>query len=332
MKFIYLLLLLSSVVFAEVESNVSSKDWILDRTNFYFEDDIFTQTDDGYSAGTRLSFLWYVPDEDYLLYDALFLDLGNTYSYFTFAVTNQIFTPTNTATTDFIEDDRPYAGWTYGEFGIHKSSKRNLRSLVLKIGVIGSSSYSKEIQNGFHALIGNDSVNGWGHQLNNELGVNLKYSHKWLLLSEIESGFGGSLAPFIQGELGNVAINAAAGANGRIGYNIPKDYGVSSIDYGADPGIPIYNEYVNMRKKPWSFSVNFTAAASAVGRDIFVDGNTLGGSHSVEKEPFVYYYGFGFTLRYKNFVFDFIEINNSKRFKIEEQGHGVGTLVFSYLF
>ena len=87
-----------------------------------------------------------------------------------------------------------------------------------------------------------------------------------------------------------------------------------------------------MKKSLRSFSFNLLAAGSVIERDIFLDGNKFKNSHSVEKEDFVYYYGFGLTARYKNFVFDFIEIYNSKRFKKETQGHGVGTMVFSWLF
>ena len=317
----------------ESKAVAQNDEWILDRVNFYFEDDVYTHTDDGYSAGERLSFLWYIPDENYTIYDTLFLDYGPSYSYFTFALTNQIFTPTDTNSKTLIENDRPYAGWSYAEFGMHKSSKKHLRSLLIKIGIIGSSSYSKEIQNNFHALIGNDYTKGWGNQLNNEIGVNLKYTHKWMLLSKSNTLFESSLVPFVEGELGNIAINAKGGVNTRIGYNIPKDFSVSSIDYGADPGIPAYDEYQNMKKLPWSFSLNFSAAASVVERDIFLDGNSFGKSHSVEKEPFIYYYGFGFTVRYKDFSFDFIEIRNSKRFITEKSnGHGVGTMVFTWLF
>jgi len=69
-----------------------------------------------------------------------------------------------------------------------------------------------------------------------------------------------------------------------------------------------------------------------VARDIFLDGNTFTESHSVEKESFVYYYAGGFTLRYKKFVFDFLETYNSKKFVLEKKGHGVGTLVMSWLY
>jgi hypothetical protein len=318
-------------LFAE-QNDTKNKEWVLDRFNFYFEDDIYTKTDDGYSAGERFSWLYYIPDEDYDIYKLFFMDFGDSHSYVTFALTNQIFTPTDTQRTDLIVDDRPYAGWTYLEAGIHKSSKRHLRSLVLKVGILGPSSLSEDIQNGVHKIIGSDEVMGWDNQLHDELGINLKYTHKWLFESKKMGDFEMAGVPFLSAELGNIAINATGGISARFGYNIPKDFGVSSIDIGADPGIPIYGEYDSMRSKNWSFSVNLLGAGSVVARDIFLDGNTFRDSHSVEKETFVYYGGFGFTLRYKNFVFDFMEIINSKKFKLEKKGHGVGTMVFSWLY
>ncbi len=323
------LLLLTSI---NAKENDNSDEWELNRFNFYFEDDVYTQTDDGYSAGEKLSLLYYIPNEDYMVYDLLFLDFGNTYSYFTASLASQIFTPTDTQNLEVIEDDRPYAGWLYVETGIHKSSANHLRSISLQVGMVGPLSLGEHIQNNVHNIIGSEKALGWDNQLENELGVNLKYTHKWLFSSNSFDSFDSSFVPFVSGELGNVAINATAGANIRVGYNVPKDFGVSSIDMGADPGIPIYDEYLNMRKKAWSFSFNFQAAGSAVARDIFLDGNTFANSHSVDKENFVYYYGFGFTARYKNFVVDFLETHNSKRFKLEKTGHSVGTIIVSWLF
>ena len=323
------LILISVSLYA---SDKSDKDWILDRVNIYFENDTFTQTDSGYTGGGRLSALYFIPQEDYFIYDLFFLDFGETNSYFTFAISNQIFTPNDISETQLIVDDRPYAGWSFLEAGIHKSSTNNLRSLSLKVGVIGPASHSDDIQKGIHETIGSEYIDGWDNQLKNEVGVNLKYTHKWLHKTASIGDFEISVVPFISTEVGNVAINATAGASWRLGYNIPKDFGVSSIDIGADPGIPVYNEYENVKKSVWSFSFNLIAAGSVIGKDIFLDGNTFSDSHSVEKEDLVHYYGFGLTYRYKNFVFDFIEVYNSRKFKKETKGHGVGTMVFSWLF
>ena len=321
-----LLILLSTQLFSQ------DKDWIFDRANFYVENDVYSGTDNQYSAGESFTLLYYIPDEDYPIYNLLGYENKESYSYFTFSATSQIFTPSDISQTSLITDDRPYAGWFYTESTMHKAYKDELRSLSLKVGILGPLSGAEHIQNNFHLLIGSPNVNGWDNQLKDEIGINLKYTQKYKLASVSTDYYESSLIPFGSCELGNVAINASVGFNARIGWNIPKDYGVSSIDIGADPGIPIYKEYKNMRLHPWSFSFNLTAATSAVARDIFLDGNTFRDSHHVDKETFVNYYGVGFTLRYKNFVFDFMEIHNSKQFKLQKKPHNVGTLIVSWLF
>ena len=328
-NFILSIFLLNSFVYAE--DNQENK-WGFDRFNYYFENDIYTQTDDGYSAGVRLSFLYFIENPNYPIYDFLFLDLDKTNSYFSFSLTNQIFTPTDTESKELQVDDRPYAGWTYMNFAIHKSSTKFLRTLSLKVGMIGPASGAEEIQNSVHRLVGSTEVKGWNNQLKNELGCNLKYLQKRILISNFEDTLEWSVIPFLSAELGNVAINASAGFNTRFGFNIQKDFGVSSIDIGGEPGIPIYGSHKDIRSHNWSFSLNLTASTSVVARDIFLDGNTFTQSHSVEKERFIYYGGFGFTLRYKSFLFDFLEVHNSKKFTKETHGHGVGTMVFSWLY
>ena len=325
-----LFILLSTQVLSAAEKE--SKDWIFDRANFYIENDVYFGTDEGYSTGEMFTFLYFVPQPDNFIHDILGYSTKESYSYITFSLANQIYTPTDTDTSAFQVNDRPYAGWTYIETGFHKTTQTQLRSLSLKVGMIGPASGSREIQNSFHKGFGMDIVNGWDHQLNNELGVNFKYTQKWKYHQKSLDDLEASFVPFTSAELGNIAINASAGFSTRIGWNISKDYGLSSINIGNDPGIPVYGEYKNMRTHPWGFSFNFTAAGTAVARDIFLDGNTFESSHSMPKKAFVAYYGFGFTLRYKNVVLDIMEIQNTRQFKGQKESHGIGSIIISYLY
>ena len=134
--------LFSTALFAE-ENN----DWIFDRLNIYTENDKYFGTDDGYSNGARATILYFIPNEDYAVYDLLDYEGDKTYSYITFSIANQIFTPTNTDTTSLIADDRPYAGWTYFETAIHKTTRTYLRSLSLKVGAVGPASGTQQMQN-----------------------------------------------------------------------------------------------------------------------------------------------------------------------------------------
>jgi len=332
MKYILVILYILLTTQSFAKETKEEKNWILDRANFYIENDVYFGTDDGYSTGEMFTFLYFVPEPDNFVHTILGYNTKKSYSYLSFSIANQIYTPTNTLTSAFQPDDRPYAGWTYIETVFHKTTQTQLRSLSLKVGVIGPGSASKQIQTTFHKIFNMDPVNGWEHQLNNELGVNLKYTQKWKYHGKDFGDLEGSFIPFTSAELGNIAINASAGFTARIGYNIPRDYGLSSINIGNDPGIPVYGQYKNRTNYPWSFSVNFTASGTAVARDIFLDGNTFQSSHSVAKELLVGYYGAGFTIRYKNLVLDIMAIENSRQFKQQVESHGVGTAIVSWLY
>ena len=331
-KLLLMLILFLNYSLIAQENVKKDKDWIFDRLNFYIENDKYFGTDNDYSTGERITLLYHIPQEDYTLYNLLGYENEKTYSYLTFSLSNQIFTPTDTLTTELIPDDRPYAGWTYFETTMHKTTKTQLRSLSLKVGVIGPASGSQQIQNEFHRRIDTATVHGWSNQLENELGITLEYTQKWRYYSKVTDALEASLVPFISAEVGNISINASGGMMARIGWNIPKDYGVSSIDIGADPGIPVYGEYTNMKAKPWSFSFNFTAGGSAIARDIFLDGNTFENSHSVEKKPLVGYYGAGVTLRYESLIVDLMAFESTKQFDLQKDTHGVGSVVVSWLF
>ena len=314
---------------ADTEVN---EDWELYRFNLYFENDLFSITDSQYSSGEKFNFIFRVDNPQSNFYDLLFLDYGDEDVYMSFSLANQIYTPEDLNETALIPNDRPYSGWTYAEVGLHKSSHTHLRSLYLQVGYIGPNSKSEEIQKSIHEITGSAPPMGWDNQLNNELGINLSYIHKWRFQPDTFYGISSSFIPFVQGDLGNVSIQASAGMHMRIGWNIPKDFGVTSLDTGGEVGIPVKDGYKEMLHKNWSFSLNFNGAGSAVARDITLDGNTFTSSHSVEKNNFVAYLGYGFSLRYRHFILEYIKNINSKKFKQEQKAHAVGTAVASWIF
>ncbi|MEA3369959.1 MAG: lipid A deacylase LpxR family protein [Campylobacterota bacterium] len=306
--------------------------WEFNRFNVFFENDLFSTTDSQYSSGEKFSLIYHVINHSNPLYELLYLDYGEYDAYVSFSLVNQMYTPADLSETALIEDDRPYAGWTYLEYAIHKSSQTDLRSLYLHVGMVGPASRTEEIQEIIHEMTDSTPPKGWDNQLQNELGINLKYVHKWRFVPEPLGSFETSYVPFVQGDLGNVAIGATGGVSARFGWNIPKDFGVSTIDSGGEVGVLVLDECENMRREKWSFSFNLNGYGSAVAHDIFLDGNTFKDSHSVDKENFVGYLGFGFTARYENIVFDFMQTKSTPKFTGEDKIHTVGTAVLSWLY
>ena len=326
MKIIILLLLI-------IPFSIYAKErWELFRFNFYFENDIFSATDSQYSSGEKFNWIYKVENPDSRIYNLLFLNYEDIDIYTSFSMVNQIYTPADLEATRLLIYDRPYAGWTYLEGAIHKSSNSHLRSLYLQIGTVGPNSHAEEIQNTIHKLIGNDLAMGWDNQIKNEIGINLRYVHKWRLEPRIYHSLESAFIPYTEVDLGNISTQAIIGSAVRFGWNIPKDFGVSTLDMGGEVGIPINSEYKKMLLSKWSFSINLSLAGSAVLHDIRLDGNTFKESHHVEKEPFIFYAGYGFSLRYKKFTLEYLKNINTRKFTLERNTHGVGTVVISWMF
>ena len=321
-----------TILFLLVHLSAAENDWQFERLNFYFENDVFGKTDSAYSDGSRLSVLMYRPEADTAWLQIPFTEGVKRAHFISFSLTQQIFTPTDLNQSTLIEDDRPYAGWLYVEVGLHQSSPRHLDSLSLQVGVVGPASGMEQLQRFVHEKTGSNIAQGWDKQLNNEIGLQLNYQHKWRYVPEPLLGVETSFVPYLGGEFGNVAIKANAGMIARVGWNIPQDFGSSTIDEGGENGIPVRRRCLVETPRSWSFNFQFSGGATAVGRDIFFDGNTFTQSHSVDKKAFKAYGAFGFSGRYENFNLDYIRTFHTQQFEQGSSKHNIGSIIISYLF
>jgi len=324
--FIFLMLLsLYPQLFADDE-------FIPYRINFLLENDVLNRTDEDYSSGESLSAIFYIDTPTHYLFNLIQTDEEQADTFVNIAITNQIFTPSDTKTSELIVDDHPYAGWTYLKIALLKSTTKQLNAISLKVGMVGPSSGSKMIQHNVHKIIGSNEVMGWNNQLHDELGINFQYLYKRHYMVQKIATIESSFTPFIEAQLGNISTSVNTGLIIRFGWNIPKDFGFSNIDIGNEDGIPLYNERKRVKQLPWSFNFNMTLSGSAVARDIFLDGNTFKQSHSVEKENFVGHFGYGFSTRYNSFVLEFLGVISSKKFKTAHGNHAVATTKIAWLF
>ena len=329
---LFILLSFQLLVAQEKEVLTVKSDWEFERINFYFENDVFSSTDNGYTDGGRLAFLMHRPDAQNEWLRIPFIDSAYRAHFISFSLTQQMFTPDDLTQAGLIENDRPYAGWLYFELGLHQSSATDLDSLTLQLGVVGPVSGMEQLQRLVHENIDVPVAQGWDNQLNNEIGIQLNYQHKWRYATKPLWGIDSSFIPYVGGELGNIAIKANAGALLRVGWHVPEDFGSNSIDEGGENGIPIRTKCLCPASIPFSFTLNLAGGGTYVARDIFLDGNTFSESHSVDKKPLKGYGSFGFSARYKNYSMDYIKTYHTKQFENNKPIHSIGSVVFSYLF
>jgi hypothetical protein len=143
-----------------------------DTFTVYWENDVFANTDRNYTNGFK--FTWSTP---YLLPDRSETRLPH-WSYpiinslpfvndpadqraVSISLGQNIYTPVDTQERDLIEDDRPYAGYSYFAVGFHSKDRRRQNTWEFDIGVVGPYSGAGQYQNFVHAVIDSPSVKGW---------------------------------------------------------------------------------------------------------------------------------------------------------------------------
>lgn len=292
-----------------------------------FENDIFSNTDQYYTNGIRLS--WLSPPDrtpDWALHTARMfpLSLKGATVRTSYAIGQDIYTPKNIGMQNPPSDDRPYAGWLYGALGLTAETGPRLDQLELTVGVIGPDSFAKQTQDVMHNLVHTNKAHGWGTQLNNEPGVILTYRRCWRgLVSESIFGVPFDLTPHAGGALGNVFTYADAGFMLRYGKNLPFDYGPP----GTQPNVPGSGFFIPQNDFSWYLFAGFDGRA--VARNIFLDGNTFRDSRSVAKNPLVGDLQFGIAIIWGRLRLGYTHVLRTREFKTQVgrvEGFGVLSL------
>jgi hypothetical protein len=210
------------------------------------------------------------------------------------SVGQNIYTPNDIFTTQPIYNDRPYAGWLYASFALQYTYKRRdekgnqdpvrLDTLQLDLGLIGPAAGGEFVQNNFHRLIGVATANGWANQLHNEPTIGLGFERRWRTARTVvfeDPKLELDFIPRIGAALGNVAIYGDVGGTARIGKNLRDDFGPPR----PRPALPGSEAFIGDGSFGWYLFAGIDG--QAVGRNIFLDGNTDGNSLRVSHRPFV---------------------------------------------
>ena len=215
-----------------------------------------------------------------------------------------MFTPEDSTRTDLIANDRPYAGLLYLGLAWNQrkhepeSNREILDTREITLGVIGPWSLAEQSQNLVHDAIGSPRFQGWDNQLKNEPALQLAMDRKYKTYRGAGAIIPGLSADVIRSmglRLGNIETSATLGVEGRIGWNLPNDFGSYPIRSGAENrppsasslhGVPNSVMAVASRPRP---GVHFfgMVEAKAVAYDFSLDGNLLRSSHSVTRRPWV---------------------------------------------
>ena len=183
-----------------------------------------------------------------------------------FNLSQQIYSPTNTARLRPNPRDRPVAAYLAGTFAILHDGQNTRSVLAMTVGIIGPSALGRQVQNGFHNLIRTRENNGWGGQLPDEPAVEFLAERTWRVGLARAGGFEVDLLPSLTAGVGTVRDYAQSGVVLRFGQGLESDFGVGRIRPGNTGG----DVFAAQSSLPWYVFVGLNG--QVIARDAFLDG------------------------------------------------------------
>lgn len=281
------------------------------------ENDIFVPPGDDrhYTSGMRLMYGLDGTGDWYTWLENLSLVARAANSEYELVAGQNIYTPEAFLEPRPILNDRPYAGWLYGEINMVRHAPGLEEAVAFNLGMIGPVALGEEVQKLLHDIVGDPEPAGWDNQLHNEPALLMRYRRSWFLPLQRSNNLSIDIVPRTGINLGNVFTDAAAGLVLRLGNHLPE----RDLTARAQPGLSGNSGYVPVRVRQFDWMIYTEVQGRAVARNIFLDGNTFADSLSVDRRKYAWEAGAGFILgigqlRYPLF-FSFSFIWRGREFK-----------------
>ncbi|MGE4132132.1 MAG: lipid A deacylase LpxR family protein [Bdellovibrionales bacterium] len=323
-------LLLASILYPSISHGRESFDSLLAYQNENDSSRIGGPgTDKSYTNGFRWTYAFRSEPHPFLRQIAEIEEDTNTSYHIGFS--QKIFTPEDTFNSAPVEDDQPYAAWLYFSLGANFQSSNWMQSWDFSLGTIGPNALGKTVQNSFHYLSGDPETRGWSNQLRDEPTFQLNYQlrHRVVLAGSPDRYYS-DLIPYFGAGLGNVLIGLQTGGFFRLGYQMGEDLGPTRLSTFGGDAYPISKLIpTNSNFGIYAFA---GVSAAAIGRNIFLDGNTFADSQSVDKLPFVYSWERGLAFRAYRLHTSWRYISLSPEFRQRRRSQDLVSLQFIYLW
>ncbi|AWI25144.1 lipid A deacylase LpxR family protein [Flavobacterium pallidum] len=107
-----------------------------------------------------------------------------------FRIGQYIYNPYNIRAADIKRNDRPFAGYLFGSYGMHTFyQNESVLKLDFQAGFVGPNAFGQEMQEFFHNTFGYVAVEGWEHQIKNALALQLNASYSHKILNSLSSPY-----------------------------------------------------------------------------------------------------------------------------------------------
>ena len=192
--------------------------------------------------------------------------------------------------------DRPWAAWLYLGGVAQRAKENRLDTVEIDLGLVGPSALGREVQSGWHRLIGAPQPAGWHNQIPDEPGFMVSYLAKTRHALGSRAGVGLELIPHAGATLGTVMTLARAGGILRLGQQM-TGFGPDTIEPGGAMLQNMRRDIEPGRMPGLEWYVFAGLDHRLVARNIFLDGTAFRSSPAVLRRPHVYDISAGLSLR-----------------------------------
>ena len=310
---------------------------LLDENNtfltFTIENDMFGGgTDKNYTSGARLTWFDLGAEPPFLaeVLDSLVpsFRVNDTTSVY-YSVGQNLYTPEDIRAPSPDPLDRPYAAFLYGSAGFTSITDNHIDDLELTLGVVGPLAFGEQTQKQVHEWVGSPEPQGWDFQLENEPGLILSWQRSW---PEAFAATPGPLhmrvTPHVGTTLGNVYTYANVGLTLQL---LPDADRWQTQPLRVRPAIP-GSGFFAPPSNAWAWSVFAGVEGRAVGRNIFLDGNSFRDSRSVDRRYFVADASAGLSLTYGAARISYTFNWRSREFDRQDDPSIFGAIAVGYRF
>jgi hypothetical protein len=212
-----------------------------------------------------------------------------------------------------LEGQRPFAGWLYAAVTGRVVNGRTRHSAAVEAGVTGQPSLGEPVMETLHRVAGFWQPVGWSHQLAFEPAVALRYGVERRVAEARVGGLrAGELTAGAGASLGTLRTAAYAGAQLRAGTRLAHPWAARRLR-----GTSVY--------------ALAGARGEAVAHDLFLDGNTFGGTAPmVDRRALVAYTRWGVGVTTGPLTLEYRVTARTRAYAQEPGGHPYSTIEITW--
>ncbi|WP_022941316.1 lipid A deacylase LpxR family protein [Psychromonas hadalis] len=299
-----------------------------------FENDVFFKDDGLYSNGLFLTWGYNQVDAlndkilpswiTYLAQQTHITFANNKQYAIGYSLGQALQTAIDIEVETLVEEDAPYVGLLAWQVKLLAYDQFMNDEVGLILGAVGPVAGGEFVQSFVHGLTGAKQPQGWDQQINNEFVFRVQARRTWRLYETHLFNAEFDFLTGVDGGLGNLRSDVAAGIGFRVGQKLRDNFISSTV-------FPV-QKFNGLNYTLHGWYLFFNVSTVYVLNDIFINGNTFHDSHSVELIHLQVAYSAGIMVNIYDFSVLYTLLHISDEYEGQAEASRFGSIALTYHF